>query len=389
MSLTELWLTSRHQVEEKSIQQIIAFSGDGKLGDNRDASREFREYLSIIPTEFLRTYVEQCLSESFKDSGLVLQDIVNEVGRRLGLQVVNGRYRGVTGQNGFDGLWHLPEKHSFVVEVKTTDAFRLDLNTVAHYRKELINAQDISELQSSILIVVGRHDTGDLEAQIRGSRHAWDIRLISVDALLRLMELKQEVEDSRIVQRMYDLLIPREFTKLDEIVEIVFSTAEEVKFNETRDIAVEDAIPATRIDASVTTECVMRVERKLGISLVRRSRVSYATPDDSVALVCLVSKVYANRGTSARYWFGYRISHKYLLDSAKQGFIALGCGTPENLILLPSQEFHKYLQDLNTSEDENRMYWHIHVIVTSGQYLLTRKGGLKSIDITQYLMSRS
>jgi len=35
-----------------------------------------------------------------------------------------------------------------------------------------------------VLIVVGRQDTGELEAQIRGSRHAWDIRLISAEALL-------------------------------------------------------------------------------------------------------------------------------------------------------------------------------------------------------------
>ena len=32
---------------------------------------------------------------------------------------------------------------------------------------------------SSMLIVVGGEDTGDLEAQIRGSRYAWDIRLVS------------------------------------------------------------------------------------------------------------------------------------------------------------------------------------------------------------------
>jgi hypothetical protein len=51
----------------------------------------------------------------------------------------------------------------------------------------LITSGQLKEDQSSILIVVGREDTGDLEAQIRGSRHAWDVRLISVDALLRLM----------------------------------------------------------------------------------------------------------------------------------------------------------------------------------------------------------
>jgi len=78
----------------------------------------------------------------------------------------------------------------------------------------------IDEECSSILIVVGREDTGDLEAQIRGSRYAWDVRFISVDALLRLMFLKEEVDDPATIQRIGNVLIPREFTRLDEISEL-------------------------------------------------------------------------------------------------------------------------------------------------------------------------
>jgi predicted DNA-binding ArsR family transcriptional regulator len=60
-------------------------------------------------------------------------------------------------------------------------------------------------------------------------RHAWDIRLISVDSLLRLMTLREEVEDSRTLQMIQNILFPMEFTKLDEIVNLVFSAAEDVK----------------------------------------------------------------------------------------------------------------------------------------------------------------
>ena len=67
-----------------------------------------------------------------------------------------------------------------MVEVTTTDAYRIDLETLAGYRRGLIASGQITEPESSMLIVVGRKDTGDLEAQIRGSRHAWDIRLVSV-----------------------------------------------------------------------------------------------------------------------------------------------------------------------------------------------------------------
>ena len=51
--------------------------------------------------------------------------------------------------------------HSIVVEVKTTDTYRIDLNTIANYRRGLIKKGTISEELSSVLIIVGRDDTGD------------------------------------------------------------------------------------------------------------------------------------------------------------------------------------------------------------------------------------
>ncbi len=80
-----------------------------------------------------------------------------------------------------------------------------------------------------MLIVVGEEETADLEAQIRGSRHSWDVRLIGVNALLRLMNVKEELEDPAIVTRIHDVLIPREFTKLDQIVDLLFTTAADLR----------------------------------------------------------------------------------------------------------------------------------------------------------------
>lgn len=140
----------------------------------------------------------------------------------MGAEIEHGRYRGTSNHVGFDGLWKFPNSHSIIVEVKTTDAYRIDLNIIASYRKKLIQSNKMMESDSSMLLIVGRQDTGDLEAQIRGSRHAWDVRIISVDALLRLMSIKEEVEDPQIVQRIHSILIPREFTRLDEIADILF-----------------------------------------------------------------------------------------------------------------------------------------------------------------------
>jgi hypothetical protein len=86
------------------------------------------------------------------------------------------------------------------VEVKTTDVYRIELAKLDDYRKELIAAGRIAEHASSILIVVGRANTGDLEAQVRGSRFAWDVRLISVRDLLKLVGIKVKLENPRVAQ---------------------------------------------------------------------------------------------------------------------------------------------------------------------------------------------
>ncbi|NNF24050.1 MAG: hypothetical protein HKN63_04505 [Rhodobacteraceae bacterium] len=186
MPLIALWKTDPGTVNSFSVKQVVSFAGDGSLKDGSECSREFREYLSAIPSEKVRSYVEHCLAESFEKSGLVLQDLVNELGRRLDFSVEDGLYSGKRNQIGNDGLWLAPEGNKIVLEVKTTGAYRMSMGTLAGYRDKLIRENKIDD-NSSILIVVGREDTGELEAQVRGSRHAWDIRLISADALTKMV----------------------------------------------------------------------------------------------------------------------------------------------------------------------------------------------------------
>jgi hypothetical protein len=191
MALVDLWKSSPEQIKGKTIQQLLTFAGDGHLRDGNETSDELRSFLAHIPSDLLQDFAEHCLASSFTDGGLALQDIVNQVGRRLGFQVEDGRYRGVIGEVGFDGIWRAGEGAAILVEVKTTDAFRLSLDTTARYRRALIKQESIPEESSSILYVVGRSDTGDLEAQVRGSRHAWDIRIIGIRALFRVLKIKE------------------------------------------------------------------------------------------------------------------------------------------------------------------------------------------------------
>jgi len=111
------------QIDRLSVQQIIALCGNGKLTDNSECSRDFREYLQIAKSTDLLRYQRTCLESSFERSGNVLQDVVNELGRRLDYTAENGLYQGRQNAVGFDGIWADPGGHTIVVEVKTTDAY--------------------------------------------------------------------------------------------------------------------------------------------------------------------------------------------------------------------------------------------------------------------------
>ncbi|HUL55036.1 MAG TPA: hypothetical protein VLT83_16660, partial [Opitutaceae bacterium] len=82
------------------------------LKNHSPCSAEFRSFLATVPATNLSAYAAQCLAQSFPDSGLALQDLVNEIGARLGASVTHGRYRGSAKHSGFDGLWAFPSGHS-------------------------------------------------------------------------------------------------------------------------------------------------------------------------------------------------------------------------------------------------------------------------------------
>ena len=390
MSLLDLWEKSKSQLEGKHVQQIIGIAGSGKLLDGEGTSKEFRGYLSRIHSSVLATYADQCLVGKFEGSGLALQDIVNQIGRRLGFDVTDGRYRGTSRESGHDGLWSSTFGSTIIVEVKTTDAYRIDLDTLAEYRRKLIESKKIKEGKSSILIIVGRQDTGDLEAQIRGSRHAWDVRLVSIEALLRLMRLKENVDDPQIFRKISEVLLPQEFTKIDGIIHLVFSTAEEVRHDlevsgGTGDVGDEDDHKPRAVPANFNDACVERIQAFLKKPLVKQTRALYGTPDGSVLVVCAVSRAYKKSGGEG-YWYAFHPHQEEKLSPAKEGYVAYGCGSEKTVVLIPFKQFKTWLDGLNITQLEDRLYWHVRIDKADDKLFLRRKRGFEKVEITKYLV---
>ncbi len=389
MPLVEIWKKTPEQIRGKTIQQILVFAGDGRLKDGNSTSAEFREYLAHIPSEDLSCFANQCLDSSFQDSGLALQDIANQVGKRLGFTVENGRYRGTSAMIGFDGLWHSKGDDTILVEVKTTDAYRLSLDTAADYRRELIRNGKITEEKSSILYIVGRADTGDLEAQVRGSRFAWDIRLISVDALLRLLRIKEELEDQQTVDRIRAILTPQEYTRVDGIIDLVFKATEEVRTDAPPGEAeVETTASGKKPKVSQVKfrpACIERLQKHLRETLVRQSAAVFATPDGTTAVLSATSREYGELADTA-YWFAFHPAQKETLEAYKNAWVTFACGSEKQILMFPLKEFISWLPRFHRTNLHDRFYWHVRVRHANAKWHLIVKRGEEIIDVTQFFL---
>lgn len=135
-AVLQAFLNDTSALESRRVEQVVAICGNGTLSDNSECSRGFREFLRNLPSKILKKYSKECLDGTMprnQNSGLILQDLVNEVGDRLGYRTEPGYYRGSPSRIGHDGLWVSPD-FSFVLEVKTSD-LSIKLDTIANYRR--------------------------------------------------------------------------------------------------------------------------------------------------------------------------------------------------------------------------------------------------------------
>ncbi|MBV8848485.1 MAG: hypothetical protein JOZ16_02760 [Methylobacteriaceae bacterium] len=398
MPLLALWNSNQSAVGEFSIEQVVSTAGDGILKDGSICSAELREYLAQIRAEKIGSYIEHCLGSSFTKGGMVLQDLINELGRWLDYEVTNGRYQGISSAIGFDGLWRSPEGHSIIAEVKTTDAYRISLETIAQYRSKLSASGQLGH-RSSILIIVGRQDTGELEAQVRGSRHAWDVRLISAEALIRLVQLKQNSDASETGRKIRSLLEPMEYTRLDKLIDVMFTAATDVS---TELVPEEIGEESGEAEAGVggpeksgyqftnsvqlqnkREQIIAALGRSQKATLIQRSRALYWDAAHQVRAACSISKHYDKR--SYPYWYAYHPTWDEFLSEGTPSFFVLGCMDLDFAFATPREVLRPYLESLNTTTtQDDYTYWHIHLVEKAGSYALMLPKRSSSLPLDEY-----
>jgi hypothetical protein len=405
MTLVDVWYDKPEEIKSKNISQIISWAGEGHLRDGSITSQEIRELLRVIDSTQLSTFASQCMEDSSNsDTPFVFQDIINESGRRLGFQVEPGLYKGIRGgDKNYDGLWKSEDGFSIMVEVKSTDTYTVELEKLSDYVEKLSNDEKVKEEKTSILIVVGKASTEALEQQIRGSKYAWDIRLISASSLLSLVKVKENLDTIDTEQKILSVLRPHEYTRIDEIVDLVFSVTEDFKAEDnSKDETVEEAEliiegkNKNKLSESKNhkhdhpikfyEKCVDVIQKKERWNLIRKSRSAWMSTNGDKLIIILNSKEY-NSENKPNYWFGLHKNQLDRLKSVKDSYLALGCGSADQILIIPRSYVESILPKLSTTTREEGTWWHFVVVKSNeGEMYLEPKRPYENENLSKFIL---
>lgn len=140
--------------------------------------------------------------------------------------------------------------------------------------------------------------------------------------------------------------------------------------------------PATPV--AFHAACVAKASEQLKAEFMKQTRSSFVSKDGQTAIVVSVSREH-DIGTQKFCWFSFHPYQSEFLQSKPNGFLVLGCASPERTLVIPYRDFEPWTKKLNKSvrEDES-FYWHIRIVTDAGGFRLKLEGRGNQIDVAKY-----
>jgi hypothetical protein len=166
------------------------------------------------------------------------------------------------------------------------------------------------------------------------------------------------------------ILIPRQYTKLDSLLDIVSFVAQDIS-EETAEEPVEEKKPADRTGAYVSklNRAQLRSAAKefllarIGQGLKEVSRTLLETQDGRVGVCYSPSQAYAGASYS-KFWFGLHDHQIDFMSQHPEGFAAYLCAGA-GMLFMPWNEFAKHIPHMLESSKDTR-HWR-HVVLQLGK----------------------
>ena len=207
---------------ELTLDRIVNLAGDWT--DDSRASDQFRDIIEDeqTTTEEIEAYLHEALDGSDQHHNRALQDIINNIGRRLGFEVEYGVYQGRSDTIGYDGHWTstaTEDETHLIVETKKTTAYSIDPGQAGEYMNEFTDRDDVDRSQVYGLYVIGEGDIETVAQTVFGSQYRDRMRVITAERLLDLLEIQ---EDSGLRHdQVVDLLLPINAVDVGQLVGLI------------------------------------------------------------------------------------------------------------------------------------------------------------------------
>jgi hypothetical protein len=191
-----------------------------------------------------------------------------------------------------------------------------------------------------------------------------------------------------------------EYTRIDEIVDIVFTTVEDKETSVRDDLGAEsdeehvqsDQTPFTqeRTPKEVVAQrkqlAVDLVSRREGVSLVRMRHSMYASTNDELRVVVSVSKRYERDGG---YWYAFHDNpQRTYLTNASRGYLVLGMVDQDFVHAIPLQVLNSHWDEIGeTVRGNGAVYKHLVVANDNGCFSIRLRGANRSFSIDEYRLT--
>ena len=227
--------------------------------------------------------------------------------------------------------------------------------------------------------------------QLRGSIHAWSMRIISIDALIKLMIVNSSTSSLEVTEKIHTILKPFEYIKVDKIVDVLFTVTEEkiveeeifeVTENQSNSFENSSRQNSNEIIQKKRIESINRLSIHLGINLIKRRKTFYADQSGEILIAIAISKKYET--SNPGYWYGYHLRQFNYLSQGKSSFMLFGMLDRNEVYALPFLELEQFKQKMDITESEGRdKYWHVRIF-DKQQNLILRLNDGTDVDLTSY-----
>jgi hypothetical protein len=192
------------------------------------------------------------------------------------------------------------------------------------------------------------------------------------------------MESGSLLKAIRSLLAPMENTRLDQMIDIVFTAAKDVEAAvQTEQPEHDESEPPmnpgetsessaasrrtkgvwqftdTRLLDKKRLEIVDCFSRKIATAFVKKSRALFWDSGHQKRIACTISKRYTRKYP---YWYAYHPEWDEFVSSGNDSFVILGCMDLPFAFALPWKVLHSSLDGLYTTTTKEHTYWHVHLV---------------------------